>query len=35
MYIHLEKAGKSTEQLAATLWEKNWTAIAEVGLISP
>lgn len=27
---HLEKAGKTTEQLAATLWEKNWTAIAEL-----
>jgi len=29
----LEKAGKTTEQLAETLWEKNWTAVAEVRLI--
>jgi tRNA ligase len=27
---HLRDKGKTTEQLAATLWEKNWTAIAEV-----
>ncbi|KAI0250856.1 RNA ligase-domain-containing protein [Lactifluus subvellereus] len=26
---HLEKAGKTTEQLAEVLWEKNWTAVAE------
>jgi tRNA ligase len=28
--IHLEARGKTTEELAATLWENNWTAIAEV-----
>ena len=27
---HLEKAGKTTEQLAAVLCEKKWTAVAEV-----
>lgn len=27
---HLGKAGKTTEQLAEVLWEKNWTAVAEV-----
>ncbi|CCA68348.1 related to TRL1-tRNA ligase [Serendipita indica DSM 11827] len=27
---HLEQAGKTREQLAATLWEKNWTAVAEL-----
>ena len=27
---HLESKGKTEEQLAAVLWEKNWTAIAEV-----
>jgi hypothetical protein len=27
---HLEEEGKSEEQLASRLWEKNWTAIAEV-----
>ena len=27
---HLEQAGKTTEQLAGVLWEKNWTAVAEV-----
>lgn len=34
LYKHLEKAGKTTEQLAATLWEKNWTTVAEVGSVS-
>jgi tRNA ligase len=34
LHKHLEEAGKTTEQLAATLWEKNWTAVAEVGSIS-
>ena len=27
---HLAAAGKTEEQLAQTLWEKNWTAVAEV-----
>ncbi|EED78500.1 predicted protein [Postia placenta Mad-698-R] len=27
---HLLDAGKTEEQLAATLWEKNWTAVAEL-----
>jgi tRNA ligase len=27
---HLEQAGKTTEELAKVLWEKNWTAVAEV-----
>ncbi|KAI0074230.1 hypothetical protein K474DRAFT_1665656 [Panus rudis PR-1116 ss-1] len=27
---HLAAAGKTEEQLAATLWEKNWTAVAEL-----
>ena len=27
---HLEQVGKTTEQLAEVLWEKNWTAVAEV-----
>lgn len=27
---HLEKAGKTPEQLAQTLWEKQWTAVAEL-----
>ena len=27
---HLEQVGKTTEQLAGILWEKNWTAVAEV-----
>ena len=27
---HLRAAGKTKEQLAATLWEKNWTAVAEL-----
>jgi len=30
---HLAAKGKTEEQLAATLWEKNWTAIAEVSLL--
>lgn len=34
LHKHLEKAGRTTEQLAATLWEKNWTAISEVCLIT-
>ena len=29
---HLAAAGKTEEQLAQTLWEKNWTAVAEVRL---
>ena len=33
VHKHLEKVEKSTEQLAATLWEKNWTAVAEVRLV--
>ena len=32
LHKHLEKAGKSTEELAATLFSFNWTAIAEVRL---
>jgi tRNA ligase len=31
---HLRDSGKTIEQLASTLWEKNWTAIAEVRLFS-
>jgi tRNA ligase len=27
---HLASKNKTAEQLAATLWDKNWTAIAEV-----
>jgi tRNA ligase len=27
---HLAAKGKTEEELATTLWEKNWTAIAEV-----
>ncbi|GLB39397.1 putative tRNA ligase [Lyophyllum shimeji] len=27
---HLQKVGRTEEQLAARLWEKNWTAIAEL-----
>lgn len=27
---HLEEKGKTEEQLASKLWEKNWTTIAEV-----
>ncbi|KAH9961179.1 RNA ligase-domain-containing protein [Russula compacta] len=27
---HLEQVGKTTEQLAGVLWEKNWTAVAEL-----
>ena len=27
---HLEQAGKTREQLAATLWKNNWTAVAEL-----
>jgi len=34
LHKHLEMVGKTTEQLAATLWEKNWTAVAEVRSIS-
>ncbi|KAF9788576.1 RNA ligase-domain-containing protein [Thelephora terrestris] len=30
LHKHLKKAGKTAEQLAATLWEKNWTAISEL-----
>ena len=29
---HLEEKGKTLEQLASVLWEKNWTAVAEVRL---
>ena len=31
---HLAAAGKTEEQLAQTLWEKKWTAVAEVSLRS-
>jgi len=34
LHKHLEKAGKSTEQLAGTLFFFNWTAVAEVRLTS-
>lgn len=27
---HLEAKGKTTEELAQTLWDNNWTAVAEV-----
>jgi tRNA ligase len=27
---HLEQVGKTMEELAVVLWEKNWTAVAEV-----
>ncbi|KAF8588174.1 hypothetical protein K439DRAFT_1613751 [Ramaria rubella] len=27
---HLQKAGKTEEQLAQTLWDNNWTAVAEL-----
>jgi tRNA ligase len=27
---HLGKVGKTTDELAKVLWEKNWTAVAEV-----
>lgn len=27
---HLEKSGRTTEELAKVLWENNWTAVAEV-----
>ena len=27
---HLEQVGKTTDQLAKVLWERNWTAVAEV-----
>ena len=30
LHQHLERAGKTTEQLAETLWAKNWTVAAEV-----
>jgi tRNA ligase len=30
LHQHLERAGKTTEQLAETLWAKNWTIAAEV-----
>ena len=30
LHRHLERAGKTTEQLAETLWTKNWTLAAEV-----
>ena len=33
--IDLASKGKTEEQLAAALWEKNWTAVAEVGCILP
>ena len=29
---HLAAVGKTEEQLASRLWEKNWTAVAEVRL---
>lgn len=31
---HLAAAGKTEEQLAKTLWDKQWTAVAEVSLCS-
>jgi len=31
---YLAEKGKTEEQLAATLWENNWTAIAEVSKLS-
>jgi tRNA ligase len=30
LHHHLGQAGKTTEELAKVLWEKNWTAVAEV-----
>ncbi|KAF9652387.1 RNA ligase [Thelephora ganbajun] len=30
LHKHLAKVEKTTEQLAAALWEKNWTAVAEL-----
>jgi hypothetical protein len=30
LHHHLGQVGKTTEQLAKVLWEKNWTAVAEV-----
>lgn len=30
---HLADVQKTTEELAAVLWEKNWTAVAEVGIV--
>ena len=27
---HLKQVGKTMEQLVEVLWEKNWTAVAEV-----
>ena len=30
LHRHLEQAGKTSEQLAETLYGKNWTAVAEV-----
>ncbi|KAI0260323.1 RNA ligase-domain-containing protein [Gloeopeniophorella convolvens] len=30
LHQHLEKAGKTAEQLAEVLWEKKWTAVAEL-----
>lgn len=30
LHKHLASVGKTEEQLAQTLWEKNWTAVAEV-----
>ena len=32
---HLEQVGKTTEELAKVLWEKNWTAVAEVSYRHP
>lgn len=31
--MHLKQAGKTEAQLAATLWEKKWTAVAEVSTL--
>ena len=30
---HLESVGRTEEDLAKTLWDKNWTAVAEVCLM--
>src|SRR6266702_3664329 len=35
LHHHLERAGKTTEQLAETLWAKNWTVAAEVRRPTP
>jgi len=30
LHRHLEQVGKTAKELAKVLWEKNWTAVAEV-----